>query len=148
MSYLYPYCSSFPLEDCVWWVSGVKGRNNWWRAIFGEKYDWQQPNRLWVVQTGESVNQAKVFKAHAVSQGFCGNLINALKLLANRQEDGDGLLQNIAANLGEGSRKCVTNVLRYFIQVDKHRVLQVGHLNEASENLKYEGRKDQKVTQR
>ena len=22
MSYLCPHCSSFPLEDCVWWVSG------------------------------------------------------------------------------------------------------------------------------
>ena len=36
--------------------------------------------------------QAKVFKAHAVPQGLCVNLINALKLLANQQEDGDGLL--------------------------------------------------------
>ena len=45
---------------------------------------------LLVVQTGESVNQAKVFRAHAVPQGLCGNLINALKLLANQQEDGDG----------------------------------------------------------
>ena len=58
-------------------------------AICGEKYEWKQPNRLLVVQTGESVNQAKVFRAHAVPQGLCGNLINALKLLAN-QEDGDG----------------------------------------------------------
>ena len=46
---------------------------------------------LSVVQTGESVNQAMVFRAHAVPQVFCGNLINAFKLLANQQEDGDGL---------------------------------------------------------
>ena len=58
-----------------------------------------------MVQTGESVDQAKVFRAHAVSQGLCGNLINALELLANQQEDGDGLIQNIVTNLGEGSRK-------------------------------------------
>ena len=37
-----------------------------------KKYDWKQPNRLQVVQTGESVNQAKVFKAHAVPQGYVG----------------------------------------------------------------------------
>ena len=46
-----------------------------------------------VVQTGDGIDQAKVFKAHAVPQGLCANLINALKLLANQQEDGDGLLQ-------------------------------------------------------
>ena len=44
------------------------------------------------MQTGESVEQAKVFKAHAIPQSLCENLINALKLLANQQEDGDGLL--------------------------------------------------------
>ena len=66
-----------------------------------EKYDWKAPNRLLVVQTGESVNQANVFKAHAVPQGLCSNLINALKLLTNQQEDGDGLPQNIVTNLGK-----------------------------------------------
>ena len=29
----------------------------------------------------------------------CANLINALKLLANEQEDGDGLLQNIVTSV-------------------------------------------------
>ena len=61
----------------------------------GENYDWKQPHRLLVVQTGDSIDQAKVFKGHAVPQGLCANLINALKLLANQQEDGDGLLQNM-----------------------------------------------------
>ena len=102
MSYLCPHCNSFPLEDYVWWVSGGKTAK-WWCAICGEEYDWRQPNRLLVVQTGDSVSQAKVFKAHAVPQGFCGNLINALKLLANQQDDGDGLIQNVVINLGEGA---------------------------------------------
>ena len=60
-------------------------------AICGEKYDWKQPNRLRVVQTGESIDQAKVFKAHAVPQGLRAKQINALKLLAIQQEDRDGL---------------------------------------------------------
>ena len=105
-----------PLEDYIWWVSGRKGRNNWWCAICGEKYDWKQPNRLLVVQTGESIDQAKVLKAHAVPQGLCENLINALKLLANQQEDGDGLLQNIVTNFGKGSREGLTEGLRKFIR--------------------------------
>ena len=72
------------------------------------KYDWKQPNRLLVVQTGESIDQAMVFKAHAVHQGLSAILTNALKLLANQQEDGDGLIQNIVTNLGKGSRKGLT----------------------------------------
>ena len=74
------------------------------------------------MQTGESVNQAKVFKAHAVP--------NALKLLTNQQEDADGVMQNIVTNLGEVSRKGLTNGLRNFIQVDTHRSPEVGHLRE------------------
>ena len=82
---------------------GLRGekRTNWWCAICGEKNDWKEPNRLLAVQAGESVDQAKVFKAHAAPQGLCGNLINALTLLANQQEDGDGLVQNIVTNLCE-----------------------------------------------
>ena len=56
------------------------------------------------VQTGDGIEQAMVFKAHAVPQGLCENLTNALKWLANQQEDGDGLLQNIVTNLCKGSR--------------------------------------------
>ena len=100
MSFLCPHCNSFPLQDYVWWVSGIKS-TNWWCAICGEKYDWKQPNTLLVVQTGDSIEQAKVFKAHAVHQGLCANLINALKMQANQQEDEDGLLQNIVENLGK-----------------------------------------------
>ena len=66
MPYLCPNCNSFPLEDYIWWVSGRQGRKNWWCAIRGEKYDWKQSNRLWVAQKGESIDQAKVFKAYGL----------------------------------------------------------------------------------
>ena len=56
-------------------------------------------------QTGESFDQAKVFGAHAVPQGLCGNLINALKLLANQQEERDGLIQNNVTNSVRGPRR-------------------------------------------
>ena len=65
-------------------LSGEKAHQlvvcNLWR-----KYDWRAPNRLLVVQTGESANQAKVFEAHAQPLGPYVNLINALKLLANNK---------------------------------------------------------------
>ena len=129
MSYLRPHRYSFQIEDYVWWVSAGKTTKwwcaNWWCAICGGKYDWRQPNRLLVVQTGESVNQPKVFKTHAVPQGPRGNLINALKLLANQQEDGDCLIQNIVTNLGEVSRKGLTEGLRNFIKIDSPRALRL-----------------------
>ena len=109
---------------------------NWWCAICGEKYGWEIPNRLLVVQTGERVEQAKVFKAHAVPQGLCENLVNALKLLANQQEDGDGLLQNIVQNLGKESRKGLTNGLHEFIEVDNERAHDVGSLSQDTGTFK------------
>ena len=68
----------------------------------------------------------KVFKAHAIPQGLCENLINALKLLANQQEDGDGLLQSIVTKLDKGSRTGLTDGLRDFIKVDNHFAFEVG----------------------
>ena len=38
---------------------GEQGCHNWLCAICGDKYDWKQPNRLSVVQTGESVYKAR-----------------------------------------------------------------------------------------
>ena len=90
----------------------------------------------WLYKTGESINQAKVFKAHAVPHGFCGNLINALKLLANQQEDGDGLILNIATNLGERSRKGLAHGLREFIKIDNQRAFEVGYLSEGMGKFK------------
>ena len=73
-----------------------------------------------------SLEQAEVFKAHAVPQGLCANLINALKMLANQQEDGDGLLQSIVKDLGKESRRGLTDGLREFGGVDSERALDVG----------------------
>ena len=127
MSYLCPHCNSFPLEDYVWWVSGEK-HARWWCAICGEKYGLKQPNRLSVVQTGDGIEQAKVFKAHAVPQCVCANLVNPLTLLANQQEDGDGLLQNIEKDLSKENRKVLTDGLRELIEVDNERALDVESL--------------------
>ena len=89
LSYLCPNCNSFLLKDYAWWVSAGKKHSCWWCAFFGEKYDWRAPNSLLAVQTGNSASQVEVFKAHAVAQRLCENLINALKLLTNQQTDGE-----------------------------------------------------------
>ena len=103
--------------------------------LLGEKYAWRQPKRLLVVQTGDSFEQAKVFKAHAVPQNLCANLIIALKLLANQQEDGDCLLQNIVEDLGKESRRGLTDGLREFTRLDNERALDAVIVRESPDEL-------------
>ena len=61
-----------------------------------------------------------MFEAHAVPQGLCENLINALKLLANQQKDGDGPVQSNVTGLCERSRKGIMEGLRNFIEVGNY----------------------------
>ena len=84
LSYLCPHCNCFPLGDYIW--STRRKHCSWWHAVCGEECEWRAPNRLQVVQTGVG---ASVCETHAAPQGLCENLINALKLLANQQKDGD-----------------------------------------------------------
>ena len=49
----------------------------------------------------------KVFKAHAAPLGLCDNLINALKLLANQQKDGDSPKQSIAMGIEADNHSAV-----------------------------------------
>ena len=58
-----------------------------------------------MAQTGASASQAKVFHARAVPQGLCENLINAPKLLANQQKDGDSPIQSVVASFCERNTK-------------------------------------------
>ena len=77
-----------------------KKHTNWLCAICGEKYDWKQPNRLLVVQTCESVNQCQGLQSGCSASGpHAGILIKALKLLADQQEDGDGVIQKFVTKL-------------------------------------------------
>ena len=135
MSYLCPHCNRFPWKSTSGGSQGETKHTTWWCAILGEKYDWKQPKKLLVVQTGDNIDQAKVFKAYAVHQGLCANVMNALKLLANQQENGDGLLQNVVKDLGEESRKGLTDGLREFIKIDSERALGVGYLDRSMGNI-------------
>ena len=113
LSYICPHCNSFTLEDYIWRVSIGHGDGNnrkkrhcsWWCAVCGGQYEWRAPKRILVVQLGTNEDEANVFRAHAVPQGLCENLINALKLLANQQKDGDSPIQNIIMGLEEKCRE-------------------------------------------
>ena len=136
MSYVCPHCNSSPLEDCISWVSTGHGdgknrkkkHGNWWCAVCGGRYEWRAPNRILVVHFGTNANEAKVLNAYAVPQGLCGNLINALKLLANWQNDGDSPIQSIVTGLHERTRKGIMDGLRSFIEVDNHKAVDVGQM--------------------
>ena len=87
-----PHYNSPPLEDYFWWVSTGHGDcNNKKEGIAAggvrlvEAISNRERQTRIVVQIGVDANEAKVFKAHAAPY----NLINALKLLANQQKDGD-----------------------------------------------------------
>ena len=49
----------------------------------------ERPTGHWWHKQVPSASQANVFNARAVPQGLCENLMNALKLLANQQKDGE-----------------------------------------------------------
>ena len=81
-----------------------------------------------VVQLCTDEDEAKVFRAHGAPQGLCENLMNALKLLANQQRDGDSPIQNIVTGMQERSRRSIMDGLRRFIEADNHSALDVAHL--------------------
>ena len=77
-----------------------------------------------------------MFSAHAVPQGLCENLINALKLLANQPKDGDCPTQNTIMGLKEKSRERITNGLRSFNASDNYSAVEVGHLRRGQRPFK------------
>ena len=81
-----------------------------------------------VVQIEADADRAKVFKAHAAPLGLCDNLINARKLLANQQTDGDSPTQSIVTGLHERSRRGIMDGLRRFIAADNHSAVEAGDL--------------------
>ena len=85
-----------------------------------------------MVQLGTNEDEAKVFGAHAVPKGLCENLINALKLMANQQKDGDSPIQTLIVGLEEKCRERMTNGLRSFIASDNYSAVEVGTCVEAS----------------
>ena len=70
--------------------------------------------------------ERKSFEAHASPLGLCDNLVNALKLLANQQKDGESPIQSIPAGLHERSRRGIMDGLGRFIDADSHSAVDVG----------------------
>ena len=73
-----------------------------WRAAAST--NWNAPNRVLVTQDSTDRREAKVFRAHAAPQGVCDNLINTLKIVAKRQDDGDSPVKMVVQGFQEKSR--------------------------------------------
>ena len=136
LSNVCPHCNCFHLDDCTSCVSTghggsnnrKKNHSNQWCAACGGPYEWRALNKILVVQLGVNANEAKVFKTHAAPLGLCDHLINALKLLARQQKDGDSPTQSTVASLHERSRRGIMDGLRRFIRADNHSAVDVGDL--------------------
>ena len=89
----------------------------------------------WYKQVSVPVRQR--FSKRVRPQCLCENLINALKLLANQQKDGETQSRVLQQALCERNRKGIVEGLSKCIKVDNYCVLDVGHLNEG---IRYEGR--------
>ena len=88
-----------------------------------------------MIQLSADANEAKVFKADAAPLGLCDNLVNAQKLLANQQKNGDDPIESIATGLHDKSRKGIMDGPRNFIEVDNHSAVDVGGLRRGTKSI-------------
>ena len=91
---------------------------------------------LVVIQESTDHRKANVSRAHAVPQETCDNLINALKLLTNQENDGDCPVGKIVSGLLERSRSRIMDELRKFIAVNNHGAVKVGDLHRETSSKK------------
>ena len=87
------------------------------------------------MQIGANADRAKVFKAHAAPLGLCDNLVNALKLQANQQKDGDSPIESIITGLHERNRRGIMGGLRKFTEADNHSAVDVGDLRRGTKSV-------------
>ena len=87
----------------------------------------EHPTRFRWCRSAQTKKKRK-FSGRMRSRKDFENLINALRLLANQQRDGDSPLQSIVMGLKEKCRERITNGLRSCIASDNYSALVVGHL--------------------
>ena len=87
-----------------------------------------------MIQLIADANRAKVLK-HMRHRWGCDNLVNALKLLANQQIDGNSPIKRVVTGLHERSRTGIMDGLRNFIEVDNHSAVDVGGLRRGTKSI-------------
>ena len=112
-------------KQCNWVVCGVR------RPV-----QLEGPNGVLVIQDRADPSDAKVFRAHALPQGVCENVVCAMKLLANLRTGGDNLVDTMFEGLQQQSRLNITDELRRCIEVDTHEAVQIGDQEKNSVAIK------------
>ena len=87
------------------------------------------------IQEGGDASEATVFRAHALPQGACENLVCALAPLAHLQAGGHNLVDAIFEVLHEHGRLETTNELRRFIEKDSREAVNNCDLEKTLESL-------------
>ena len=82
----------------------------------------------WSYEILQTAEKQKVFRAHVAPQGVCDNLINAIKLLANQHQDGDGPVKVLVWGFQKRSQPKMMEELRKFITMDNQEAVKIGDL--------------------
>ena len=133
LSYVCPHCSCFPLDAYMRWVSSEHGdRSNrkekqcsWWCGACGGQHDWKAPRRLLVAHFSANTNLSEGVQS---ARNICDNVINAFKLSANQQKDGDSPIKCIVTCLHWKSRRGIMDGLESFIDAGNRSAVDVGGL--------------------
>ena len=109
----------------------AKKQCNWWCAACGGQYDWRNPNSILVIQHSADRRDATVFRSHAAAHGVCDNLVNAFKLLATQQQNGDSLVKVLVV---EGLQE--RNRLKMMEELRNDEAVKIGDLEKTQELLR------------
>ena len=133
LSYICPHFTSFPLEDVIWWESTGHGDRRRSTAAGGVRYVEAEANvehqtgYPWCRSVPPPMKQTCSERTPR-QKDYVKKLIDALKLLANQQADGDGPIQSIVMGLQERNRKGMMDGSWSFIAIGNHRALDAGSL--------------------
>ena len=73
------------VTDTRWKSTSGKKQCNWWCVACGGQCNWKNPNRILALQNSTDRRSS----ARGDTRNLCDNLINAFKLVVNRQKAGD-----------------------------------------------------------
>ena len=89
-----------------------------------------------MIQDSFDPRGAKVFRAHAAPQGWRDDLINALKLLTNRERDGDSPVESIVTGFTENCRKGIMDGMKKLPEVDNREAVNGADLCQGTKSVK------------
>ena len=124
----------------MWWVStghgdGNNRKNDHCNWCCAATMNGEHPTGFKWCKSEPMQTERKSSKHTQHRLDLCHKLVSALKLLANKQKDGERPIQSIATGLHERSRRGITDGLRNFIDSDNHSAVDVGYLRRGTKSV-------------